>query len=167
MTEMIDVYDVNRNKTGEILPRKTKLEKGKYMLYVIALLKNCEGKILVTRRTMDKKWAAGAWEIPGGAACAGETSEIAVTREVLEETGVDISKGKKEVVYSYRNDDENGDNYFTDIYLCEVDFTIDDVTIQESEVMDVRLVTADEIDALKETNGFLHYERIKKLPVSL
>ena len=135
MAEMIDIYDENRKKTGEVADRKTKLKKGNYMLYVVALLQNAEGKFLVTKRTMDKKWAAGAWEIPGGGVALGETSETAVIREVLEETGIDISNANNRVIYSYRNDDEGGDNYFMDMYLCTLDFSLANVVMQESEVM--------------------------------
>lgn len=161
MEELIDIYDENRTLTGEVLPRKTKLPKGKYMLYVIALIRNREGKILVTRRSLDKKWAAGSWEIPGGGAHMGESSFDAVKREVAEETGIHIEEENSKVIYSYRNDDENGDNYFTDIYMCDAEFGIEDVKIQESEVIDVRLVTPDEIERLHDINGFLHYERIR------
>lgn len=161
MEELIDIYDENRQLTGEVLPRKTKLPKGKYMLYVIALIRNPEGKILVTRRSLDKKWAAGSWEIPGGGAHKGETSFDAVKREVAEETGIHIEEEKSKVIYSYRNDDEHGDNYFTDIYMCDASFGIEDVTIQETEVIDVKLVAPAEIDRLHESDGFLHYERIR------
>ena len=160
MEELIDVYDENRVLTGEVLPRKTKLPKGKYMLYVIAIIRNQEGKILVTRRSLDKHWAAGSWEIPGGGASQGETSFDAVKREVVEETGISITEECSRVIYSYRNDDDGGDNYFTDIYVCDAVFDINDVTIQEREVIDVRLVTLDEISELHNTDGFLHYERI-------
>lgn len=160
MEELIDVYDENRALTGEVLPRKTKLPKGKYMLYVIALIRNPEGKILVTKRSMDKKWAPGSWEIPGGGAAKGETSFEAVRREVLEETGIQITEDDSEIVYSYRNDDEGGDNYFTDIFVCDAVFTIDDVKVQEREIIDVKLVDLDEIEELYKKDGFLHYDRI-------
>lgn len=160
MEELIDIYDKNRQLTGEVVPRKTKLPSGKYMLYVIALIRNQEGRILVTRRSLDKHWAAGSWEIPGGGADHGESSFEAVKREVAEETGLSIEAANSRVVYSYRNDDPNGDNYFTDIYVCDAVFDINDVTIQEREVIDVRLVTLDEISELHDTDGFLHYERI-------
>ena len=162
MDELIDIYDENRVLTGEVLPRKTKLPKGKYMLYVIALIRNSEGRILVTKRSLDKKWAPGSWEIPGGGAAKGETSFDAVKREVFEETGIRITKEKSQIVYSYRNDDESGDNYFTDIFVCDADFTVDDVKVQEREIIDVKLVTFDEIDMLHEKDGFLHYDRIQK-----
>ena len=88
--EMIDIYNENREKTGEILPRGSRLGKGQYMLYVLAVLEDEYGKILATRRSLDKKWAAGAWEIPGGSARSGENSEAAVLREIVEEINLQL-----------------------------------------------------------------------------
>lgn len=161
MEEMMDIYDDNKVKTGLTLPRKTKLEKGQYMLYVIALIQNEKGEFLVTRRTMDKKWAAGQWEIPGGGSKAGETSFEAVCREVLEETGLDVSMCEPNIAFSYKNEDlDRGDNYFTDIYILKRDFTLDDITVDPHEVMDVKLASFDEITRLNDEVGFLHYKRI-------
>ncbi len=161
MAEMIDIYDENRNKTGIILPRKTKLAKGQFMLYVIALIENEKGEFLVTQRTMDKKWAAGHWEIPGGGAAAGETAFEAICREVREEIGLDVSKCDPKVIYSYRNEDlEHGDNYFTDIFLLHKDFSIKDVSVDAREVRDVKMADFEEIKRLNEEIGFLHYKRI-------
>lgn len=161
MEEMMDLYDENRNKLGVSVPRKTKLKKGQFMLYVIALIQNNKGEILVTQRTMDKKWAAGHWEIPGGGSKAGETSFEAVCREVIEETGLDVSGCEPNVIYTYRNEDlERGDNYFTDIYLLNKDFTLEDVNVDPKEVLDVKLADFDEITRLNEEIGFLHYKRI-------
>lgn len=156
--EFVDIYNDERVLTGERLPRNTKLPAGKYTLYVLALIQNKDG-YLITRRTLDKKWAAGAWEIPGGGVMAGESSEEAIRREVKEETGLDIQDHA--LLYSYKNIDlERGDNYFTDIYLCPLDFTLNDVHVQEREVLDVRCASFGDITKLAKTHGFLHYERL-------
>lgn len=161
MEEMMDLYDENRVKLGVSVPRKTKLQKGQFMLYVIALIQNEKGEFLVTQRTMDKKWAAGHWEIPGGGSKAGETSFEAVCREVCEETGLDVSTCEPNVAFTYRNEDlERGDNYFTDIYLLKKDFTLDDVKVDKREVLDVKLADFEEIKRLNEEIGFLHFKRI-------
>lgn len=160
MEELIDVYDENRVFTGVTVPRKTKLEKGRYMLYALALLENEEGRILITRRALTKKWAPGSWEIPGGGVHTGEDTTTAVCREALEETGIRVLPENARVLYSYRNDDPKGDNYYNDIFLCKADFSIEDVAIQEEEVIDVRLATVEEIKELHHSDGFLHYERI-------
>ena len=157
--EYVDIYNEHKELTGERLPRNTKLPQGKYMQYVLALIR-CQDHYLITRRTMDKKWAAGAWEVPGGGCMAGESSLEAVIREVMEETGLDIT-GHNQMIYSYRNEDlDHGDNYFMDIYLCSLDFSLADVTIEEDEVLDAKLATIDEISDLYNKDGFLHYKRI-------
>ena len=160
--EMIDIYNENREKTGEILPRGSRLGKGQYMLYVLAVLEDEYGKILATRRSLDKRWAAGAWEIPGGSARSGENSEAAVLREIVEETGLDIAKHKGKLIYSYKNEDtESGDNYFVDIYHFKCCFNKSSIRVNPDEVIDYRFVDEDDMELLKEEEGFLHYERIR------
>ncbi|MBP3806278.1 MAG: NUDIX hydrolase [Oribacterium sp.] len=164
-TEYMDIYNENKEKTGRIVDRKTPLKKGEFMMYVLAILEREEdGRILITQRSLDKKWAAGAWEIPGGGSKAGEMSLDAVKREVLEETGLDISPcpdTQKTPVFSYVNEDlERGDNYFVDIYHFVFSFDEKDVTIEKSEAIDHKFATLDEITELNEQSSFLHYRRL-------
>lgn len=161
-TELIDIYDGNRRPTGQVVPRRgTFLKEGQYMLYVLALIQDREGQFLITQRTLNKKWAAGWWEVTGGGAAAGETSAQAVTREVREEVGLDVSHEDLTPVYSYENVDlKRGDNYFVDIYHFRMDFTLADITLQKSEAIGVRLATLDQIALLDVEGHFLHYQRI-------
>lgn len=162
--ERIDIYDAQRRPTGRTKPRHgegSRLERDEYMLYALALLENARGEFLITRRSLDKKWAAGAWEIPGGGASAGDSSRDAVNREVREETGLDVSSCTPVSVYTYRNDDpEGGDNYFCDIYHFRLDFAPEQVRIQRDEVLEWRTASEEEITRLWQLHGFLHYERI-------
>ncbi|MDD5922979.1 MAG: NUDIX hydrolase [Eubacteriales bacterium] len=160
--EYVDIYTKDREKTGRSVPRKNrKLREDEYMLYVLALVENQENKFLLTRRAKDKHWAAGWWEIPGGGASAGESSFQAVSRELREETGLDVSDLKRPCCYTYRNDDpENGDNYFVDLYYFRIPFTGKDLNLQEEEVTGARLVPESDFEALSKRDGFLHYERV-------
>lgn len=163
IVEMIDIYNENKERTGEILPRGAKLSKGQYMLYVLAVLEDEYGKILATRRSLNKKWAAGTWEILGGSAKAGESSEVAVLREIIEEIGLDIAKHEGKIIYSYKNEDtESGDNYFVDIYHFKGCFNKSSIKVNKNEVTDYRFVDESDIRKLNKEEGFLHYERIMK-----
>lgn len=46
------------------------------------------GEVLLGRRSDDRVWLPGAWDVFGGHVDAGETPEDALRREVLEELGV-------------------------------------------------------------------------------
>lgn len=164
MTEYIDIYDENRQPTGRTVERGTKLGEGEFMLYITALIEDLDGHLLITQRSLDKSWGAGWWEVTGGGVPAGETSEVAVVREVAEEVGLDISGlGTPVPVYSYRNIDlERGDNYFMDIYHFRFDFTKEDVVLQAEEAIDCALVTWDDIVALNEKGEFLHFKRLEQ-----
>jgi len=162
ISEMIDIYNDDREFTGMTLPRKSKLAPGQYMMYVYALIENADGNYLITQRALDKKWAAGQWEVPGGGAMAGESSLDAIRREVFEETGLEFDDNQAKVVYSYKNTDEGGDNYFADIYLIKKNFAVDDIKIDTKEASGVRLASINEIEEIYQSDGFLHYSRIRE-----
>ena len=106
MSEFVDLYDRNRKLLNRVVDRNTYLfQPGEFMMYVLAILENEEGKFLVTQRALDKKWAAGGWEMPGGGAKSKESSLDAIKREVKKKKrGFFLKKGH--VVYSYFNEDE-------------------------------------------------------------
>ncbi len=113
---------------------------------------------------MTKAWGAGWWEVSGGAAQAGETSFEAVCREVLEETGLDVSGCKDGYSFTYsRENPDEGDNYFVDIYCFELDFDEKDIKLQEEETDGYMLASHDEIKAFAEQGIFLHYNSIKQV----
>ncbi|CAA9251476.1 MAG: hypothetical protein AVDCRST_MAG52-2100 [uncultured Blastococcus sp.] len=61
------------------------------MACVGAVVVDRAGRLLLIRRGHDPH--AGLWSLPGGRVEAGETTEEAVRREVLEETGLSVSTG--------------------------------------------------------------------------
>ena len=162
MSEFVDLYDRNRKLLNRVVDRNTYVfQSGEFMMYVLAILENKEGKFLVTQRALDKKWAAGGWEMPGGGAKSEESSLDAIKREVKEETGLDVVNGR--VVYSYFNEDpKRHDNYFVDIYHFKFDFQLSDVTLNTRESIDCKCVSLDELIAMNKEDEFLHFERIMK-----
>jgi 8-oxo-dGTP diphosphatase len=59
-------------------------------LAVKALLHDDRGRYLLIRRSLDSKHWPGAWDLPGGKVDPGEDFDVAMCREVLEETGLHI-----------------------------------------------------------------------------
>lgn len=163
--EYWDIYDKDKKPTGRLMKKDDWcLADDEYHLSVLGVIARPDGKFLITQRVMTKHWAPGWWEVPGGAAMAGETGEQAVRREVLEETGIDVTGAEGGYVFSYhRENPGTGDNYFVDIFKYIMDFDESDVSIQEEEALGFRLADADEIKALAEEGIFLHYDSIKRV----
>jgi len=165
MQEMIDIYDRDRNHTGITIPREDAfLKEGQYMLYVLALIEDLSGRLLVTQRSLDKHWGAGWWEIPGGGVRSGETTLDALRREVPEEVGLTIADDlEPSPIYSYENVDlKRGDNYIVDFYHVRIDFSEEDVRLVDGEAIAFRLCTWDDICRLNEESTVLHFERIRQ-----
>ena len=159
--ELWDIYDINKNKTGRTMIRNDwTMAEGDYYLSVLGVIHRPDGRFLITRRAMDKAWAPGWWEIPGGGVKSGETSFEAVCREVLEETGVDVSKAEGGYKFCYHRENK-GQNYIVDIYRFEMDITEKDVRLQTDEDIDGKFATLDEIKAIAQEGKFLHYSSIK------
>ena len=63
--------------------------------------------------------------------------------------------------YSRENPGE-GDNYFVDIYRVLVDFTEEDLHIQEAEADGFQIADLETIKKYAEEGIFLHYDSIKR-----
>lgn len=163
--ELWDIYDKNKVRTGRTMERNNfNLKDDEYHLTVLGVIRIPDGRFLITQRVMTKHWAPGWWEVSGGAAMAGEESLDAVKREILEETGIDVSNAKGGYGFTYQRENPGeGDNYFVDVYRFECDITEKDVKIQKEEALGFKFATLDEIKALNEQGIFLHYESIKKI----
>lgn len=163
--ELWDIYDANKNLTGRTMERNDwNMKPGDYHLTVLGVIQRPDKKYLITQRVMTKSWAPGQWEISGGACQAGETSLEAVKREVFEETGVDVSDAKGGYVFSYRRDNpEEKDNYFVDIYKFVKDIKDEDIVLQAEETAGYRFATFEEIKEIADRGEFLHYNSIKQI----
>lgn len=163
--ELWDIYDKDKKRTGRTMKRNDWcLKDDEYHLTVLGVIRRPDGKFLITQRVMTKSWAPGWWEVSGGAAQAGEESEDAVKREILEETGLDVSAADGGYMFTYhRENPGEGDNYFVDVYRYTMDFTESDVKLQTGETNGFKIATLDEIKAFAAEGIFLHYDSIKKV----
>ena len=102
--------------------------------------------------------------MPKGTVEEGEEYKDTALREVLEETGLDVSNAKGGYEFTYhRENPGKGDNYFVDVYRFEMDFTEEDVHIQEAEAGGYMIATVAEIESFAKEGIFLHYDSIKQV----
>ena len=81
-----------------------------------AILLNARGEVLITERPAGKIWP-GYWEFPGGKIEAGETPEMALKREMLEEIGVTLESF---VPFGFVSETREAEGYHVIVlcYLC-------------------------------------------------
>lgn len=162
--ELWDIYDKDKKPTGRTMKRNDWcLKEGEYHLSVLGVIQRPDGKYLITKRAADKAWAPGWWEVSGGAAIAGETSEEAVKREILEETGLDVTNAEGGFLFSYhRENPGEGDHYFVDVYKYHMDFTEADIKLQTEETNAFQIADAAQLSEYDKQGIFLHYQSIKQ-----
>ena len=163
--ELWDIYDEQKRPTGRVMKKNDwHMKPDEFHLTVLGVIRRPDHTFLITQRVMTKAWAPGWWEVSGGGVQAGESSEQAVRRELLEETGLDVEYAPGGYQFSYKRvNPEEEDNYFVDIYRYDMDVTESDVKLQEEETMGFKFATPDEIKELAEQGIFLHYDSIKQV----
>ncbi|EEQ10270.1 Mutator mutT protein [Yersinia mollaretii ATCC 43969] len=63
----------------------------KHLHIAVGIIRNVQQEIFITRRAAGSHME-GFWEFPGGKIEQGETPELALKRELLEETGIVVQK---------------------------------------------------------------------------
>ena len=154
-TEVWDVYDLHRNKTGRLHPRGKRLAEGEYHLTVHACIFNSEGKMLIQKRQPFKRGWSGLWDITvGGSALAGEDSQHAIMREIREEIGLslDLTDVRPHLSVQF-------DCGFDDMFLIKRDVDISTLTLEYEEVEAVKWATLPEILTMMDEGTFIPYQR--------
>lgn len=146
MSELLDLYDINRKKTGAVLKRNHPIQKQLYTLSVSVWIINELGQHLMSRRHSSKRYPL-CWECTGGYVLAGEESLQGAIREVKEELGIDLDVNSGRLVYSRRRDALQD---FYDVWIFPSQVELSDVTLQKEEVIDVKWMTLEEIKTMEE-----------------
>ncbi len=148
--ELTDVYDSNKRRTGEVVPRH-EMKEGGFRL-VVQMCIFSEDRLLIQKRCMSKKSYPGMWDISAaGQVDAGEESHEGAMRETLEELGLEYTLSEKDLYVTLCLP-----HVFNDIYIME--YNGSDITIQESEVDEYGWATEEEVLSMISEKRFIPYK---------
>ena len=153
LNEIWDIYDIDRKVTGKFHRRGDELKPGEYRLVVHVCIFNSKNQLLIQKRQSNKKIFPGMWDLSaGGSALAGENSRVAIMREAKEELGIDIDLNNKMPRFTL-----NFDDGFDDYFMIKKDINIEDITIQEEEVSEVKWVFKEELIKMRNEDIMIPY----------
>lgn len=155
--EYFDVYNKNREKTGEIVPRggKEKKKTGEKALHlsVHVCVFNEKDELLIQQRQALKSGWPFYWDLSaGGCVVAGEDSQSGAERELFEELGIraDLSEIRPVLTVHFHSG-------FDDVYLIERDIELSELTLQKEEVRDVMWASRAQIEQMIDEGSFIPY----------
>lgn len=158
--EQRDLYDKDRNLTGNTIYKGEPVPDGNYIIVVLVYIQNSEGKFLIQKRSAKKN---GLYATTGGHPKCGEDSIQGIITEVKEEIGLDIKAEDLTYYFGGRSEKEH---VFWDDYYIKMDVEdISKLKLQEEEVESVHWFSADEIHNLMEEGKFFknHFEEFEAL----
>ena len=143
MAELRDLYDKYSNKTDKTYRKGETIPEGYYPMVVMVVIRNSKGEFLMQKRVPSK---GGDWGVTGGHPKSGETPMEGIITEVQEELGLDFSN---EQFFEYDSGCDGRDCY--KMYFVNKDVDLNDITIQEEELSEVRWFSMDELKHMVET----------------
>lgn len=151
--EIWDVLDNDGNFTGKTVTRgQYFLKPGEYHLVVHIWIVSPDGKLLIQKRSDNKKLMPGEWAATGGAAVSGESSYNAARRELFEELGIKSDEKTLKKVLSLKRR-----NSLLDVWMIVSDVSVGDLVLQESEVAKAEWVTTDRLLKMVDSGLFHNY----------
>ena len=150
--EILEVLDENGNPTGQTIDKKDTFPcpEGVYHPGTDVWIINSENKILIQKRSPQKKYAPNVWAMTGGSIIKGESALDTLKRETMEELGVELDVQKAIKLKRYRIG-----HVWLDVYMVRQDIDLEKVVLRKEEVCDIKYATYNEIEELFNHNLFI------------
>ena len=140
--EQFDILGMNGEPTGRTADKGTALIDGEYYLGVHAYIYNSRGEFLLQQRSYDKAFLPGGWDIVLEHVIAGETSKEGIIRGIKEEIGLSVPENDVRFVKRFFWEIYH---HIIDVYFLQMDFDINALKLQSTEVIAAKVVPKDEI----------------------
>ena len=146
MDELVDILDDKGNHKGISLMKSEAHQKGLFHPTVHIWLYTLDGRILVQQRGKYKDTHPLLWDVSvAGHVGAGENIEISAVREVEEEIGLKIRPSDLQRIGVFKSVQKHSESLidceFHHIFLTELLVPLENLTKQESEVADLKLMS--------------------------
>lgn len=152
--ELFDLYDVHRKPIGTKMMRGGVQPNGTYRLVVHVCIFSSDGKMLCQRRVKRKKTYPNMWDLScGGCVDSGENSIEGAIRETREELGLTLPADITPSLTVYFN------YGFDDVFCTTMDVDEKAIVLQESEVAEVKWLTAEQIKSMLDDGTFIPYDK--------
>ena len=150
--EIWDILDEDGNVTGKTMQKGDKIvwQDGIYHQGADVWIINSEKKILIQKRSPEKKLEPNVWAMTGGSVIKGETALDTLKREVFEELGIKLNVENAIKIHHYRTG-----NVWLDEYIVVQEINLDNVVMQKEEVSEVKFATFSEIEKLYQDKMFM------------
>ena len=159
--EYWDVYDKKGKGKRRAIRKGERLKNNEYHIIVEGWILREDGNFIIQRRALNKKSFAGMWYCSaGGSVISRETPKEGMVREFKEELGIEISEDELKLK---RIITEKNTIFY--IFLVRKNISLDEITLQEEEVMDVDLADPSKIRKMIEDKTFIgldYYEKFFK-----
>ena len=140
--ELFDILNRDGKPTGLTAEKGAPLQTGQYYLGIHVYIYNSSGDFLLQQRAYDKTFLPGGWDVVLEHAIAGETSHKCAIRGIAEEIGLAVSENDINFAGRVVWDEYH---HIVDIYFAKLDFAIDELNLQPSEVIGVKTVSKEEM----------------------
>ena len=166
--ELIDVLDTAGAPAGQRKPKSDVHRDGDWHRAVHVWIIRSDGRLLLQRRSVRKENNPGLWDVSAaGHISAGESAVESAIREVEEELGLRLEPAELRHVAtltesSVLNAGTYIDNEFHEIFVVYRDVDLRDLTLQESEVDEVKWVTVEEMKSFALVPHPEEYELLRR-----
>lgn len=148
--EIWEILDSEGIDTGKTIIKGETIPNGFYHLAADIWIINSENKILIQKRSSNKRLSPNVWAMTGGSVIKGESSKETIERETMEELGIVLNIDNAKLLKKFKTG-----LVWVDTYFIRQDIDLSEIKMQESEVSDVKWVTYEEIEQMNNKGTFI------------
>ena len=143
--ELLEYFDEKNERKLGIAEREKIHNENLWHREISVWIMNEKNELLLQRRSAMKKTGANKFSLTAGHIGVGECAILGAVREIHEEIGLEVKENDLILLDVYKNEQEHN-NCFSYTYLLKTNKKIEEMTIQEEEVSELKYITIQELE---------------------